>query len=282
VINSFATKRNRVKSTLPIVPYTADRSSAIVLAEANTGKPSKGDFESMARRRFQDPTPKREGKWWYLLYWEDHFSNGKTKRRRKRHKLAPAEIPEREARKMAAEFLRPMNQGLAPIGSATKFEDYVETFYKSTLLPLMAASTRSRYEGVIKNYLNPAFGSKCLRDLTPLTLQQYFSSLTGSELSYESRDKIRDVMSSILASSVTYGLLVKNPMEGVRLAPGKKGKRLLAMGIPLDDASFYSNCLGDGAVLLIVHTEPVYKKKAAIAVLEQHGGVFPPAKTANS
>ncbi len=191
----------------------------------------------MARRRFQDPVPRREGNWWYLLYWQDLFANGTSTRKRKRHKLAPAEIPEREAKKMAAEFLRPMNQGLAPIGSATTFEDYVDTIYKSTLLPLMAKSTRDRYDGVIKNYLKPAFGSKCLRDLTPLTLQQYFSSMKNSELSYESRDKIRDVMSSILASSVTYGLLVKNPVEGVRLSPGKKGNRIKPF---IDPAKFHS------------------------------------------
>jgi len=65
-----------------------------------------------------------------------------------------------------------------------------------------------------------------MRDLTPLTLQQYFSALTSSNLSFESRDKVRDVMSSILASSVRYGLLVTNPMEGVRLAPAKKGNRI--------------------------------------------------------
>ena len=99
-----------------------------------------------------------------------------------------------------------MNQGLVPIGSATKFEEYVETVYKSTPLPLLAKSTRDRYEGVIKNYLMPAFGSKCLLDLTPLTLQQYFSSMTKSHLSHESRDKIRDVVSGILGSAVTYGL----------------------------------------------------------------------------
>ena len=45
----------------------------MLLGEANTGKPSKGDFDSMARRRFQSPEPKREGKWWYLLYWHDEF-----------------------------------------------------------------------------------------------------------------------------------------------------------------------------------------------------------------
>jgi integrase len=209
----------------------------MVAAEANFGKPSRGELEAMARRRFQNPVPKREGNWWYVLYWVDTFSDGKSTRKRKRHKLAPGDIPEREAKKMAAEFLRPMNQGLVPIGSATKFEEYVETVYKSTLLPLMARSTRDRSQGVIKNYLNPAFGSKCLRDLTPLTLQQYFSGMTGSELSYESRDKIRDVMSSILASAVTYGLLVKNPMEGVRLSPGKKGKRVKPF---IDPAKFLS------------------------------------------
>lgn len=129
------------------------KSRDIVSAEANAGKPSKGDFDSMARRRFQDPIPKREGNWWYLLYWQDTFSDGRAVRKRKRHKLAPASIPEREARRMAVEFLRSINQGLAPIGSATRFEDYVETIYKSTLLPIMATSTRDRYQGVIKNYL---------------------------------------------------------------------------------------------------------------------------------
>jgi integrase len=198
----------------------------IVAAEANpTGQLSE-DTEKMARRRFQNPQPKRVGKWWYLLLWQDEFLAGKRIRKRKRIRLAPATVPEREVKKIAAEYLRPLNQGLAPIGAAVGFGEYVETVYKSTLLPLMAKSTQSRYLSVIKIYLNPAFGSKCMRDLTPLTLQQYFSGIASSKLSYESRDKIRDVMSSILSSAVTYGILVKNPMEGVRLAPGKRGNRI--------------------------------------------------------
>jgi integrase len=208
------------------IAMTRGESRGIVAAEANFGKPSRGELETMARRRFQSPVPKREGNWWYVLYWVDTFSDGNSTRKRTRHKLAPGDIPEREAKKMAAEFLRPMNQGLVPIGSATKFEEYVENVYQSTKLPLLAKSTRERYEGVVKNYLLPAFGSKCLRDLTPLTLQQYFSGMTGSALSYESRDKIRDVVSSILGSAVTYGVLVKNPVEGVKLPPGKKGNRI--------------------------------------------------------
>jgi len=76
---------------------------------------------------------------------------------------------------------------------------------------------------VIDNYLEPAFGKHCLRDLTPLTLQRYFSAMSSSTLSHESRDKIRDVLASILKSAVSYGLLVKNPAESVRL-PKPKGR----------------------------------------------------------
>jgi integrase len=199
---------------------------AIVLDEANSVEPSKGELEKMARRRFQEPEPKRAGRWWYLLYWQDEFENGRRIRKRKRVKLALATMPEREVKKIAAEHLRPLNQGLVTVGSATKFEDYVESVYRPTVMPLMAKSTRDRYESVIKHHLVPAFGQSCLRDLTPLTVQRYLSGMAESELSHESRDKIRDVLSSILNSAVKYGHLVKNPVEGLQLPPPKSGKRL--------------------------------------------------------
>jgi len=101
----------------------------------------------MARRRFQAPKPIRCGRRWYLLFWEDVSVNGKSRRKGKRHRLAPASLPEREAKKIAAEFLRPTNQDLSPIGPATTFEEYVETISKTTLLPLMTKSTRDRSEG---------------------------------------------------------------------------------------------------------------------------------------
>jgi hypothetical protein len=48
-------------------------------------------------------------------------------------RIAPATVPEREARKIAAEYLRPQNQGLELIGSATNFSEYVENTYKPLL-----------------------------------------------------------------------------------------------------------------------------------------------------
>ncbi len=51
-------------------------------------------------------------------------------------RIAPATVPEREARKIAAEYLRPQNQGLELIGSATNFSEYVDNTYKPLPLPL--------------------------------------------------------------------------------------------------------------------------------------------------
>lgn len=179
----------------------------------------------MARRRYQAPAPFKEGHFWWLFHWQDEFVSGSRIRKRKRTKLAPISMSEREVKKIAAELLRPLNQGLVTVGSAIGFGEYVETVYIPTVLPLMAKATQDRYRGILKNYLQPAFSNACLRDLTPLTLQRYFTGLVDSDLSYESKDKIRDVASSVLGSAKKYGLLVTNPAEGLRLPRDKRGRR---------------------------------------------------------
>lgn len=220
---------------------TADPGAAcaIVLPEANTGVPLKGeDFQRMARRRFQNPKPKRRGHWWYIQVRRDVFVGGRLRQKNKWEKIAPASRGEREVNKVAAEHLRPLNQGLENIGSATNFRTYVETTYKPVEMPLLASTTRERYEGVIENYLYPAFGNLCLRDLTPLSVQRYFSGLAESTLSHESKDKIRDVLSSILSSAVKYGMLVKNPVEGVRLPHERRGRRKLKRWITCEQFDY--------------------------------------------
>ena len=129
----------------------------------------------MAKRRFQDPEPEVVGNWWQIRVYRDEYVNGRRIRKRTRIRLAPASMPVREVQKIKAEYLRPLNQGLISAGSATPFESFVNTVYNTTALPLMASSTQARYRGIVDLYLIPTFGSLCLRDLTPLTLQKYIS-----------------------------------------------------------------------------------------------------------
>jgi integrase len=220
------------------IPETQPSTGRGIVGVASFDRPSpRGDFEAMARRRFQDPDLEVVGKWWEIRIYQDHFLNGRRIRKRKRVRLAPATMPVREVQKIKAEYLRPLNQGLITAGSATTFEDYVRSVYLTTELPLMASSTQQRYRGIVKQYLVPSFGSMCMRDLTPLTLQKYISGFqihtdekpgkngTSQSLSRESVDKIRDVLSSVLGSAMKYGYLVNNPAAGLQLPPEKRGKR---------------------------------------------------------
>jgi hypothetical protein len=134
-------------------------------------------------------------------------------------------MPEREVLKIASEHLRPMNQGLVSLGSATNFTEFVDNIYIPVMLPKMANSTQDRYSGVIRNYLKPQFGALCLRDISVLTVDRYVSGLGKTKLSHESIDKVRDVLASIMDSAVRYELLVKNPVAGIRLPKPRVGKR---------------------------------------------------------
>jgi integrase len=198
------------------------KSCAIVLGEASSAGKLRGDFEAMAKRRYQDPKPRREGNFWYLLTWED---GPQGIRKRKREKLAPASMAAREAQKIADERLRPLNQGLISVGSAVNFREYVQTTYIPTELPLLATTTRDSYQGVIAKYLEPRFDQLCLRDLSPFALQRYFSGLTAERVAHPSILKIRDALSSILRSAVPYGFLIQNPMVGLKLPVDKRPRR---------------------------------------------------------
>src|ERR1700680_1334312 len=143
---------------------------AIIRNQANIGAPiSPQEMERMAKRRFQNPRPERRGAWWTMRVWRDEFIDGKHVRKQQRVRLAAATVSEREVKKIATEHLRPLNQGLESLGSATNFEHYIETIYKPVVKPLMATTSFDRTD----NYLLPAFGKCCLRELTPLTLQTY-------------------------------------------------------------------------------------------------------------
>lgn len=175
----------------------------------------------MARRRFQSPRPFKEGQFWWLRLWD---TNRAGCRKRQRIKLAPASMPVREVQKIAEEKLRPVNQGLALTGSAMNFGEFVTSTYIPIYMPLLSSSTQESYRGVISKHLAPRFDRLCLRELTRLTVQQYFSGMAG-QVSYPTILKIRDVLSSILRAAVDVDYLIKSPMEGLRLPLDKRPRQ---------------------------------------------------------
>ncbi len=193
----------------------------VASSSANT-LPSMEEQESMTKRRFQNPKPQREGLWWYLRPRNDVFVDGKLVRKQTRIKLAPASKGLREVQKIAEEIVRPLNQGFITIGSATNFAHYVKDTYLPTVLALRARNVQKSYRGMLNKYINPAFGEATLGEMTPVTLQKYFSSMQD-RIPFPTISKIRDALSSVLRSAVKYKYLTTNPMEGLELPPDNRG-----------------------------------------------------------
>ena len=196
--------------------------STMLPAEATLRTSHGRNFETMAKRRFQNPTPERIGEWWYIRFRQD---TGRNQRKLVRLKIAPASMLEREVKKIVAETMRPLNQGLITIGSGANVNEYVQTEYIPTELPLLSVTTQGTYQGIYGKYLEPSFGTLCLRELTPLTLQRYFSGLAGKGIAHPTILKIRDTLSSILRSAVRFGFIVTNPMDGLVMPKEKRARR---------------------------------------------------------
>src|SRR4051794_32490642 len=109
------------KCDRPSIRETVDISAKLAnnRTEANSRLPQKEALEKMARRRFQNPRPQKRGAWWTLRVYRDIYKHGERKREQQRIRLAPATMPVREVQKVAAEYVRPINQGLEAVGGAT-------------------------------------------------------------------------------------------------------------------------------------------------------------------
>jgi integrase len=192
---------------------------------ANTLGLALKEAESMARRRYQNPTPFREGYWWYIRVWQDAFEKGKPVRKLKRIKLGESTIGERKIKKLAADIVRPFNQGLIKIGAAVNFAEYVKDVYLPTDLPLRASTVQNCYKGIIEKHLNPAFERMNLSEISALSVQRYFSGMPVREVPFPTMVKIRDAFSSIMRSAVKYEYLTASPLKGLKLPPDKEGAK---------------------------------------------------------
>lgn len=192
---------------------------------ASSGLPLIGkEYERMGGKHFQTPVPKRVGRSWEIRARLPEFNaaHNSIEWVQRRVKLGPSTTSEKEAQRLAAEFMRPYNQGTESVGGAVPFRAYVEGDYKEAVLARYASTVRSAYTYHLKKYLLPTFGDSTLGDMKTVTLQKYFN---GLKVNRPTILKLKDVLASVLGSAVRYQLLLRNPLDGVQLPAPKAGKR---------------------------------------------------------
>jgi integrase len=177
----------------------------------------------MARRRYQKGSIRKRGKRdpvWELQWWEDYIAeDGRIGRRRQSATLGlVSQITLRQARKLAEDRLRPLNQGRVLPQSTMKFRDFVERYFVPLFFPTLKPSTQKRYRQSLNTHLLPAFGDHCLCEIGTVDLQRFVLQKLESGLGWESTNHFRNLMSKIFEMARKWNYYsAANPASGVSL-----------------------------------------------------------------
>jgi integrase len=184
----------------------------------------------MARRRYQKGSIRKRGKRnpvWELQWWADYINPDGTLGRSRESTILGyvSELTRRQAQKLAAEHLRPLNLGkVTPLSNLT-FREFVERHFVPNVFPTLKLSTRQRYRRTLDVHLLPAFGNTRLCDIGTLDLQRFVLQKMERGLGWESCSHLRNLMSKIFATAKKWNFFPgDNPAHGVEL-PEKKPVR---------------------------------------------------------
>ena len=181
--------------------------SILPTTEKQGGPVQKGDWQKdMARRRYQKGSIRKRGKRnqvWELQWWEDYIKeDGSIARRRQSATLgAVSEMTLREARKLAEDRLRPVNQGKMLPQSTMELRVFVERYFDPLFFPTLKRSTQKRYRQTLNSHLLPAFGKFRLCDIGTVDLQQFVLQKMESGLGWKSADHLCNSMSKIFVTA---------------------------------------------------------------------------------
>ncbi len=178
-----------------------------------------------SRRRFQSGSLFKRGrrrKVWVGRWWEDTLMpDGTLGRMRKAVVLGPvSDIPTRvEAKKRLEERLRAINQGTFRPQSQLTFREFALEQFEPAMLPTLKFSTQRNYRHFLRRHFLPAFGDQRLCDLQTVELQRFVIDKFQQGFSWQTAAHLKNTMSKILSTAVSWGYLQENPARGVKLPP---------------------------------------------------------------
>src|ERR1700721_849050 len=176
----------------------------ILLNAERLGGPNQrgGAQKKLARQRYQGGTVRKRGKRnpvWELQWREDYIKKDRTIGRRLVTVILGTvqELTRRQARKLANEKLRLLNQGQWALSSTMTLRDFVDGYLVPNLFPALKASTQDRYRRTLNTHLLPAFGKYRLCDLGTLDVQRFVLQKMESGLGWESANHFRNLVSKV-------------------------------------------------------------------------------------
>lgn len=177
----------------------------------------------MAHRQYQDGCLFIRGKkrkMWVARWREDVIQpDGAVLRVLRSETLGPvSEIGgRREARILLQTRLSSLNSGQRRAEATMTFGNFVVERFEPDILPTLKYATQKIYSFLLRKHLFPRFRDCRLCDITRPDIQQFVTGKLKSGYAWETTSHLRNVMSKVMGTAVSWNYLPDNPVRGVKL-----------------------------------------------------------------
>jgi integrase len=193
--------------------------AATIRSAEGTVQSTGGRSFPVARPRFQKGYLRLRGKSWEVRFREDYLSPDGRLRRRHRSIVLGQFQSKKQARRAAEAYLRPLNQGTCRPRTDITLEDFWSRYYEPEILPTLKVSGRKTYRSLFHNHLLPYFGTRKLAEIQRVEVQRFISLKQSEGKSTETLAHLRNLLSALFATAISWGMVEANPASGVKLPP---------------------------------------------------------------
>ena len=205
------------------------------------------------RRRFQVGHVFKRGKrvkLWVGCYREWVLDGGQPKQIQRRKVLGlRAEMTKGQAEQALHEILRPINGGERVPEQTMTFGQFAAK-WETEVLPHYRESTKVFYKSTLDRWILPHFKEWKLAEVKTPDVQTFLNKFAGYSKSVLKH--VRATLSIVMATAVDWQYLARNPVEGVKLPPGKAVTRAAVLTL-------------DQLALVIANLEEPYRTMAVVA-----------------
>lgn len=188
-----------------------------------------------ALMRYQDPLVERAGRrrqYYQIRPYVRIVRDGRVISVRRRIRLGYCdEISLREAKRRKQEVMATINAGDVSVASQLTLASVIERF-RAAHLPMLAATTRAKYEAHLRNHIIPDLGNLRLGEIDRSIIAEWLISKTG--LSKATRLDLRNLLAAIFRCATEWRMWVgENPAH--RAPVGRGGAPPREFARPTDE-----------------------------------------------
>ena len=133
----------------------------------------------------------------------------------------------KEAERAMHEYIRELEKGYYVTDSKITIKEWVETWLEVYIIPNVSPTTLSRYQGMIKRYIDPVIGHMQVQKLNTLAVQSWVNGLkispsSGKEMAAATIKHAYHVLKGAMDKAVLAGIIPRSPCVGIMLPKGEK------------------------------------------------------------